>query len=117
MKKLIIAVLVMSWASPVWAAAFTNGNDLYEKCTVEKSSNVYYMDYSWCQAYIIGAADALTGPDIGVGGFTFCIPIEVTQLQVQDIVKKWLSNHPQNRHYSAHSLVASALSEVWPCSE
>jgi hypothetical protein len=63
----------------------------------------------------MGVFDAAGGPDGGVSGFTFCEPGGVILRQAVDIVVKWLSDHPQHRHHDADSLVAAALSEVWPC--
>jgi len=108
-------VLVVSWASPVWAD-FKDGNKLYTACQEEDDNSVSYVQQSAeCHGYITGVIDAINGPDRGVGDFTFCVPPEALGLQVMDIVTNWLSNHPQDRHYGAHALVAIALSEVWPC--
>ena len=116
MKKLIIAVLVMSWASPVWAS-FIDGNTLYSWCQEEKSSNIYFQMNARCVTYIIGVSDAVSGSGKGIGGFNFCLPKHVSTKQVRDIVDKWLGANPQDRHYDADSLVASVLYEVWPCPE
>ena len=113
MKRILMVMLVMSWASPGWAG-FKAGNELFAECQVAKTDNTYYQR-GYCLGYIVGAFDASAGADGGVGGITFCAPVGVESGQVQDIVVKWLDDNPQHRHHSAHSLVAAALSEVWPC--
>jgi hypothetical protein len=116
MKRLLMAVLVMGWASPVWGEInFVSGNALHEECQIAETDNVYYQADAYCIGYILGVFDAANGPDNGVAGFTFCTPDEINLNQVRDIVVKWLSDHPQHRHHDANSLVATALREVWPC--
>ncbi len=109
MKRLLMVMLVMSWASPVWAA-FNSGNQLIAFCQASE------MDpgNAYCLGYMAGTFDALDGADRGAGGYTFCNP-GVTLNQVRDVVVMWLSDHPQHRHHDAHTLVAAALNEVWPC--
>jgi hypothetical protein len=34
---------------------------------------------------------------------------------VVDVVRLWLRDHPENRHYGAPSIVAQALKEKFPC--
>ena len=115
MKRILIAVLVMGWASPVWAAGFNSGNDLFAECQVEKTDDIYYQSNANCMGYIMGAFDASNGADEGIGSITFCAPELVSVKQVTDIVVKCLIDHPQHRHHVAASLVAAALNEVWPC--
>ena len=64
--------------------------------------------------YVLGATDALTATQ--GGQFTpICLPARAVQQQTRDIVKKWLTDHPEARHRGAASLVHSALIEAYPC--
>jgi hypothetical protein len=46
---------------------------------------------------------------------TFCLPANVTVGQMQDVVENYLREHPENRHFTAASLIADALQRKFPC--
>jgi len=48
-------------------------------------------------------------------GQEFCTPEDASLGRVADVVYLWLKNHPDDRSYSAESLVIAALQEAWPC--
>jgi hypothetical protein len=48
-------------------------------------------------------------------GSSFCFPKGVEGPQIVDVIKRWLDEHPEVRHYSASSLIAEALKEKFPC--
>ena len=51
-----------------------------------------------------------------LNGWTACVPPnQVTREQVKDIAVQFLVKHPELRHLTAVSLVASALHEAFPC--
>ena len=47
----------------------------------------------------------------------FAFPNGVKQLQVIDVVKQWIDQHPALRHYTAASPVTEALKESFPCKQ
>lgn len=116
MKNLIAAIIatgVLLGASPAWSgASFTNGNQLYSKCSSGKSDVV---NFAYCFGYIAGIGDAGLGGAGGVSSVKFCPPLGVTHQQAEDVVVKWLIEKPQHRRYEAAGIVAAALSKVWPC--
>ena len=87
------------------AERYENGETLLALCEKPKDSTLY----GFCTGYIIGAADVL---DEG----SFCPPEGHAKLQIVDVTIQWLRNHSQNRQDPAHSLVATALAESFPCS-
>ncbi len=89
---------------------FQSGNKLYQLC---QSKNAFPDGF--CLGYVVGIADALTGPKKGYRGRTFCVPVGSIQHQIEDAVKTWLGNNPDKRHINAPDLVAWALSEAFPC--
>jgi len=89
-------------------AGYLDGNMLYERCSSKKGDEFYYMNASECRGYITGVADTLDG-------FSFCIPNQVTRGQNADIVTKYLSDHPEDRHRDGHAITAQALSLAFPC--
>jgi Rap1a immunity proteins len=64
-----------------------------------------------CYGYIIGVADVFDSQNAsGV-----CMPKEAVARQVIDVVKKYLTEHPETRDYTAASEVQVALQEAFPC--
>ncbi len=87
------------------ADSYESGETLLALCEKPKDSTLH----GFCTGYIIGAADVL---DEG----SFCPPEGHEKLQIVDVTIQWLRNHSQNRQDAAHSLVATALAESFPCS-
>jgi hypothetical protein len=84
--------------------AFLTGNVLY---------SMYTSDPHGFTMYSVAIADALATATIS--GFRACIAYATTMEQISDIVINYLRAHPERRQLSANSLVASALSEAFPC--
>ena len=91
--------------------AFYTGNDLWSRCS---GDNTYQSGL--CQGFVTGIADAM-GIAAVLGGRRACIPLAVTEGQTLDVVKRFLGQHPAERHEEAVSLVAQALSEAFPCKQ
>jgi hypothetical protein len=102
MKRIILAALVSLVVSGP-AMSEQDGNYLYSKCSDPENTHVGY-----CLGYIEGVVDIYRGSK-------FYLERNVTLGQAQDIVKRWLANNPQYRHYGAPSLIAGALSQAFPC--
>ena len=101
MTYLASILVVIALAKPV-TAEFLDGNRISRWCLAE-----FYQSSEWfCDGYVAGVADASK---------ELCIPSSVTVAQTSDIFKKYLRNHPEDRHLNAQSLVFRALSEAWPC--
>jgi hypothetical protein len=95
------------------AGEFLNGNSLFDQCQGEDAAGQRERDYKTglCTGYVIGVADALHET-------SFCVPggpTGVSAAQLRDVVKLYLHDHPERRHYSADSLVTDALKEKFPC--
>jgi hypothetical protein len=89
-----------------YAPSFETGNKLYADCT----SNTPF-DEGFCLGYIAATsdvADALKKIDV-------CTPKGATIREVVDVVKKYLTDHPAERHYSAFDTIITSLREVFPC--
>jgi hypothetical protein len=92
---------------PLWrkeGPAFESGNSLYDMCTTQGK---------WlnCAGYITGVADVLSQQNPN----NMCLPKGVVISQVVDVVKKYFTEHPESRHYTAISEVTAALTEAFPC--
>ncbi|UCD68921.1 MAG: hypothetical protein JSW48_02125 [Betaproteobacteria bacterium] len=113
--KALTAILMIAGAMlalPV-QAGFVNGHELMDAAReVEKAAanqpNASFYDVGRFFGYIEAVSDVFTG-------VRFCPSANVTVGQVAAIVIKWLEDHPEDRHYSADSLVKAALEEAFPC--
>ncbi|MFM1691813.1 Rap1a/Tai family immunity protein [Aeromonas salmonicida] len=103
----VITMALLAFSTNIYAG-YLDGNMLYEKCTSEKGDEFYYINSSECRGYVTGVADTLDG-------YSFCIPNQVTRGQNSDVVTKFLSEHPEDRHKEAHIITAYALSLAFPC--
>jgi len=82
---------------------FEDGNTLYAKCN--ENQRIY------CMGYVTGVADLLQGQNTnGV-----CLPQGVVVGQLVDVVKKFLKEHPETRHFTATSEIQVALEGAFPC--
>jgi len=93
---------------------YETGNLLYEKLT---SSNAFAKGYA--AGYVAAIVDdrqlAQNMGELSEGGLRVCVPNEATVRQIIDVVKKYLENNPENRHYGAASSVVLALRQAFPC--
>lgn len=101
MKKILAAVVAFTTISA--QAEFFDGNELYRMMI---SNNL--TEKSMAAGYVAGAADA------GMG-VAHCAPNNVSLRQMRDVVQRELEQFPNNRHYSADSIVQVAANKAWPC--
>jgi hypothetical protein len=69
-----------------------------------------------CMGYLTAVMDALAGGG-NVNGYRACIPPTADMNQIVDIVKSFIRNHPEKRHFLAVGLVAASFSEAFPCKQ
>ena len=82
------------------SANFLSGNDLHEP---------YKTHPPQATGYVMGVVDTLSGESLKM----LCIDsASISSNQLSDVVKKWLEDNPQHRHFSAEGLVWGALSEA-----
>jgi hypothetical protein len=103
------------------AAFFENGNSLLEYCSAAEADDLREMKFASCYGYIIGAIDMMEVTNDARRGAKpplkplFCLPTNVTRGQLVDTVKKYLTDNPAHRHYSAAGIVLQAIDEAFPC--
>jgi hypothetical protein len=98
---LVVVGLVV--AVPARAEYYT-GQALFEACQ---------SDRGLCLGYVIATADAMVKSP--VADLRACIPKTVSSGQVRDVAFQYLTANPQERHFSASSLVAVAIGTAFPC--
>jgi hypothetical protein len=107
--------LTIVWALWPWAAlavdasGLVDGNKLLKWCE-DRPDDSFLRGL--CLGYVEATADTLMAERPG----RQCISRDVTFGQLEEVVRKYLREHPENRHYGANVLVASALTEAFPCS-
>lgn len=89
-------------------ATYVYAHDLNRLCTSDEVVNK-----SWCEGFISSEFEIITrGP---IQGIAACVPQLTTLPRAVEIVKKWLSDHPEVSLQSASLVVARALAEAFPC--
>jgi Rap1a immunity proteins len=86
----------------VRAAKVSDGNQLYQLCTGDNAAGK-----NFCLGYVAGVAYQNAN--------AVCLPHDATVDQLGDTVKKYLTDHPQARRYTAYSEVLTALQKAFPC--
>lgn len=102
-----LALGVLPTSESVSVEMYLSGNDLHEECRPTARGSL-------CTGYILGVADAMQGYT-ALGEWRMCSSKNVNSVQVVDVVKAFLTAHPEIRHFAAASLVAKALAEAFPC--
>lgn len=112
----ILAASAWWWVSPAVAdhPIGADGNLLLGWCKRMPGGLPNERVSERCEAYILGVVDA-HGDRSTIYGFRNCLPHSATIRQLRDIVEKWLQDHPEKLHLTAHGLVAEALSRDFPC--
>jgi hypothetical protein len=103
------------------AQQLLTGNDLYKQCQSSPATPAYGQ----CVGYIQGVTDTMAGEaDLarikqgktlyqGFYSHYWCIP--PVGSQINDLVIKYLRDHPADRNSGAYGLVSIALTQAWPC--
>jgi Ssp1 endopeptidase immunity protein Rap1a len=104
--SLVAAGLLYGAPAP---AAVKDGNALLQQCTATVGA---FMEF--CFGYIDAIADSLL-EDRRLGLVDNCFPAELDDVQLRDIVVKFLRENYDLRRLAAPGLVAQALSEAYPC--
>src|SRR5262245_43615564 len=110
MKLVLLALLslVLLPGTALASSEIESGNSLLNRC---HSQSV--QSQGACTGFMVGVFDVLaSGP---VNGKTACPPAGETAAEIKKIALLWLEAHPADRHFPAAGLVATALSEAYPC--
>jgi Rap1a immunity proteins len=112
MRRAILVAVALSVLIGAGAWDAMLGNDLHENCKAGPRSKGHDTMSAFktgaCVGYVMGVASSLEGS-------AFCFPAGVEKGQIVDVIKRWLEDHPELRHYAASSLITSALKERFPC--
>jgi len=106
----VILIFASTGARAEAAFSAEDGNSLYAKCIDQG----FYFYQGMCFGYIVGISDAMRG-GASVYGWSACIPASVTEAQVLDVTKQFLTSQSETRQLGAARLIAHALADAFPC--
>ena len=101
--RILLFLVLQAMLSSTVSAQFFDGDDLNEGCRAESGT----FGAGLCLGFIVGVIDAS-----GV-----CIPDHADLGQVRRVVRLYLKVHPDQREYSAESLVRQAIETSLKCAE
>lgn len=104
MKTPVLALLLILAVSTQSLGSFMDGNKLYGYANSDDP-----VELSIFFGYVVGTIDAHWG--------ALCIPKDASSAQVKDIAKKYLDDHPEERHLAAERVVVNAIREAFPCNK
>lgn len=92
------------------SGAFFNGNDLHDRCQNSES---------FTRGFVAGVNDAFYASSVheNIKTLRLCSPTDSDLEQLTDVVCKYLSDNPAERHYNAALLIREILTETYPCSD
>ena len=99
-KLIVTTLLATSITGPVYAL---DGNWLKGACNAPYGS----QDNGVCDGYITGIHEMSTTP--------LCLPPSVTNIQLMDVVTRYLNGHPERLDNKSRILVQDAIKEAFPC--
>lgn len=102
---IIGACLGLSVPLPAASQSIT-GNDIYDQCVSESPG---------CTHYVAGVLDGLQFFNAVSDPSLYCIPSGVTNKQLIDIFRRFLTENPEHRHRPASYILVVAISEAYPC--
>jgi hypothetical protein len=107
--KIILSAILLIFLSH--ESFSMDGNELHKHCSLKTDS---------ARTFVVGFVSGSTrGIDLMSYMFTkksyFCTPSNLKFGQSADIVCKWLSENPRQRHLTASGLVLNAIEEAFPC--
>jgi hypothetical protein len=109
---IVVALTSAIIATPLWIAAADNapalltGSQLMDAC---KRSDAYG---GYCGGYVAGMADSMTAKRPHPAA---CFPHRVAAEQLVNVVKLYLSQHPEKSHFGAFEGIFLALQSAFPC--
>ena len=102
MKNFLISLLLVCTTAQ---AQYQSGNELYSDLIGRTDA-----EQMFALGYVVGVVDAYIQKEV-------CVPQNVTQGQLAEVVTLFLASRPQIRHQPADVLVVLAVRQHWPCSK
>lgn len=130
--KIWAIVIALCTQASVASAGFITGDELWELCEVGVTEELAdeglsYIDkmtgyalptpkYSVCLSYAMGVIDSIdVAVKKGLMAPIFCVPSSVSDEQIEDVVVKFVEDHPEKRHLKGAAIIHAAITEGFPC--
>jgi hypothetical protein len=110
------AVCVLSLlGSPTVHAQWLDGHNLLRVCAPSGDERVFQPGL--CSGYLMGVVDTADGYQrAGLSKKpAFCMPVDVPEAKIKDIVVAYLEGHPKSCDRDAAMLAIEALEKAYPC--
>ena len=122
-SRVIVVVLSGLVVGGQGRADFYDGKMLLQDCQggddqQETQNFAGLSQWGTCVGYIAAVVDTMSNASLtaeSVNAQQLCVSEHVQLSQLKDIVRRWLSDHPEKRHLAASLLVFQALKEKFPC--
>lgn len=116
-RSVIVALILAGVILPTQPAiaGFYSGNELQEKCGATAGSRDYYQNTALCFGFVAGVSGTLSMMSGAGKGYPYCPPQQITLGQATDIVRKYLNEHPEERHLDGITLATVALLNAFKC--
>ncbi|HXA86129.1 MAG TPA: Rap1a/Tai family immunity protein [Candidatus Dormibacteraeota bacterium] len=124
MKQIGYVLFAFATSISTFGQASIDGNTLQPKCQLalatkaeaSKFTSSEFMDASFCQGYVAGVLDQISGAE----GTTvpdnekFCLA-KIPLSQVIKVVYKYMNEHPEQLHFDGARLIRLSLGKALPC--
>lgn len=119
MRELCVAISFFLCSCPAFGAggSIYSGEDMHRWIEAEKRIEELHpqqrdaIDLGKFHGYVAGVSDAWTRDNL------LCLPPGVKLAQLTAMVAKYIESHPEGWHYTAQSLVWSALAPTFGCKD
>ena len=108
-RTLMISIFLASAFFGPAEAHFVTGNDLLKDCT-STDKDTAYGQHLFCTGIIVGYYEMLTFLQFNCGDDS-----KKTAGEIEDVVVKYLKEHPAERSKPAATVSAIAISEAFKC--
>jgi hypothetical protein len=106
MGRILLAFAGLLWGVCSAEAYFIDGNELHRLCN---ESQLQGYNQGTCTGYVIAIVEML---GTFAGG---CKLDNVKSGQLRDVIKRYLVDHPEERHQPAHFLVVYSMNQSFRC--
>ena len=114
LSTLCLMAAILFAASPA-SAQYFDGQRLYSECEKGSSKTTDSLaPFGLCIGYIVGVADQYELHRHILGKKEECIPMNVQQGTLRDVVMKFLRDNPGKRSQPAAALIMLALFDAYP---
>ncbi len=107
MSRIVKIAIALGILTGVASADALTGIELQTACNVQAPD---------CIAFVMGMTQGVRyGQAYSQQGYKICVPDDATAGQLEQVVQKYLREHPEKLHESAGSLSAEAIYAAFPC--